>query len=52
MTKQETLSFHNNLFPHGLLNESTCQFDPPTPCPDLTGWYWDEDNTTWVAWDS
>ena len=39
-------------FPSWTLNESTCQFDPPTPCPDLTGWYWDEDNTTWVSWDS
>jgi hypothetical protein len=32
------------------LNETTCQWEPPTPYPtDGETYRWDEDTTTWVA---
>lgn len=31
------------------LNETTCDWNPPTAVPDSTNrYYWDEDNTEWV----
>lgn len=37
-------------FPSWTLNEETCQWDSPTPCPgvDNEDWMWDEDNTSWT----
>jgi hypothetical protein len=36
-------------FPSWLLNEDTCQYDPPTPYPEDDKRYsWDEDITSWV----
>ena len=32
-----------------VLNEATCQWDAPTPCPDDDNAYsWDESTTSWV----
>jgi hypothetical protein len=32
-----------------LLNEDTCQWEPPTPMPDDGSYYdWDESTTSWV----
>ena len=30
------------------LDESTCYWQPPTPRPEGTDWYWKEDTTEWV----
>jgi hypothetical protein len=36
-------------FPSWTLNESTCRWDPPSPCPTTPGiWTWDEITTTWI----
>jgi hypothetical protein len=36
-------------YPSWLLDEDTCQWQPPTPYPDDDGMYtWDEDTLTWV----
>ena len=35
-------------YPSWLLNEDTCQWNPPTPYPDDgKGYDWDEDTTSW-----
>ena len=31
-----------------ILDESTCYWQPPTPRPEGTDWYWKEDTTEWV----
>lgn len=31
-----------------LLNETTCQWNAPTPMPETGMWRWDEDTTAWV----
>ena len=37
-------------FPSWVLNETTCQWDAPTPYPDDgLDYYWDEDSLSWVA---
>ena len=40
-------------YPSWSLNETTCQWEPPTPCPVQTypetfSWEWDESKTSWV----
>jgi|TARA_R100000963_G_C4608075_1_gene79433 hypothetical protein len=36
-------------YPSWVLNETTCQYDPPIPYPDpLNGCMWDEDNQQWI----
>tara|TARA_R100001530_G_scaffold82440_1_gene57476 strand:+ start:865 stop:1212 length:348 start_codon:yes stop_codon:yes gene_type:complete len=36
-------------YPSWLLDEDTCRWDAPTPCPDDgKKYYWDEDTTSWV----
>lgn len=30
------------------LNEETCTWQPPYPCPDSLAYFWDEDTTSWV----
>tara|TARA_B110000503_G_C6870252_1_gene298347 strand:+ start:215 stop:562 length:348 start_codon:yes stop_codon:yes gene_type:complete len=35
-----------------ILNEETCLWNAPVPCPqDDQNWKWDEDSTSWVASD-
>jgi hypothetical protein len=37
-------------FPSWTLNETTCLWNPPTPCPTDGGfYYWDETAGAWVA---
>ena len=33
-----------------ILNEDTCEWEPPTPKPEGT-WYWKEDTTEWVDYE-
>ena len=35
-------------FASWILDESTCYWQPPTPRPEGTDWYWKEDTTEWV----
>jgi hypothetical protein len=36
-------------YPSWLLNEDTCQWTPPTPCPSDNKYYeWDEETLSWV----
>ena len=40
-------------YPSWSLNETTCQWEPPTPCPvntypEIFSWEWDESTTSWV----
>ncbi len=37
-------------FPSWILNENTCRWEAPIPCPtDGNGYYWDEEAGDWVA---
>lgn len=36
-------------FQSWVLNEESCQWEPPVPLPNTTqNWEWDEENTAWV----
>ena len=40
-------------YPSWSLNETTCQWEPPTPCPvqtypEILSWEWNEGTTKWV----
>jgi len=36
-------------YPSWLLNENTCLWEPPVPCPDDTNQYsWDEQSQSWI----
>ena len=36
-------------FPSWVLNDSTTEWEPPTPMPDDgKDYYWDEDSTSWI----
>ena len=36
-------------FSSWILNEDTCQWEPPVPCPiDGKQYYWDEDTKSWL----
>jgi hypothetical protein len=35
-------------FESWLLNEGTCQWEPPTPMPTEGMWNWDEATTSWI----
>lgn len=37
-------------FPSWSLNETTCLWEAPIPCPDGLGYYWDESELRWVAY--
>ena len=39
-------------YPSWLLNEDTCRWDTPVPCPDDDkGYVWDEPSTSWIEMD-
>jgi hypothetical protein len=35
------------------LNEETCLWNPPVPCPvsDKEEWIWDEESVNWIHWE-
>ena len=40
--------YTEQLYASWTLDESTCYWQPPTPRPEGTDWYWKEDTTEWV----
>lgn len=39
-------------YPSWTLNETTCRWDAPTPCPtDNKNYYWDETTVSWIESD-
>jgi hypothetical protein len=32
-----------------ILNENTCRWEPPTPCPDVNYYEWNEKEQKWVS---